>query len=214
MNGRRLFLVLAAVMTAAYFGARMAGPDFPGTALAGGASVTDPSGLVAVTTGARGNDGNRLVMVDTNKKLLLIYRLRPNYMRLIAARSYKYDLKLEAVENAPGNGFTFEQTRDLILRSQMTEDDKKSMPRGREMVVTTDADAPDSNRIVLVNPAEKRLLVYTLNGNSIGLTAMRRYDFDEQLEYTESFAPGDGFDYTTIKTQVEKKLKEGAGGGN
>ena len=215
MNWKKVVLVMAAAMLAAYVGARLAGSGRKGRALAAGAGVGDPKdGLVAVTTGALGADSNRLVLVDTNKKKLMVYRLRPNYMRLIAVRTYKYDLKLESVTGSPGNGYSFEATRDIILKSKMKKEDKESMPRGKEMVLTSDGVAQDGNRIVLINPTEKRILVYRLNGNILGLIAARRFEYDQQLEYTKGFAPGDGWDYKTIKAMVERMLKaqlKGAG---
>ncbi len=209
MNWKKVVLVMAAALVAAYLGARMAGPAREDRALAaGGGAGNSRDGLVAVTTGATGTDSNRLIVVDTNRKRIMVYRLRPSYMRLIAVRGYKYDMKLENVARAPGNGFSYEETRNLIFRSALKKADKESMPRGRELVLTTDGVAQDGNRIILVNPVEKRILVYRLNGNSLGLIGMRRYEYDEQLKYTRGFAPGDGYDYNTIKTMVERELKK------
>lgn len=209
MSWKKVVLVMAAALVAAYTGARMAGPSREDRALAGGAGAGNSrDGLVAVTTGAQGVDSNRLIVVDTNRKRIMVYRLRPNYMRLIAVRSYKYDMKLEDIKRSPGNGFSYEETKALLTRSKMKKEDMERMPRGRELVLTTDGTAQNGNRIILVNPVEKRILVYRLNGNFLGLIGLRRYEYDEQLEYTRGFAPGDGYDYSTIKRMVERELKK------
>ncbi len=212
MDWKKVLLVTVAVMAAAYAGVRLAMPEHDGLALAGGAGAgLSRDGLVAVTTASAGEDANRLVMVDTNRKRILVYRLRPNYMRLVVARPYKYDLKLDAVENSPGVGYGFEETRDLILKSpNFKEEEKEAMPRGQELVLTTDGPGQEGNRIILINPVEKRIAVYRFNGNMLGLIASRRYDFDEQLEYTRGIAPGEGYDFNTIRRQVEEWLKSQA----
>jgi len=110
MSWKKVLLVMAAAMAAAYFGARFAAPQNGNLALAGGASVGDPQGgLVVATTAGDGSDSNRLVMVDTVKKRLLVYRLQSSYLRLIAARPYKYDMKMLSTDKMriPGDGLKF-----------------------------------------------------------------------------------------------------------
>jgi hypothetical protein len=212
MNWKKVVLVMAAAMAAAYFGARLAAPESGNLALAGGASVGDPrGGLVVVTTGAQTSDSNRLVMVDTNKKRLMIYRLHSNYMRLIAARPYKFDLKIISTDGMkiPGDGLTYAATKLEIMRSPLLKkDEKESMPRGKEMVLTTDGTRDSGNRIILINPTEKRILVYALNRNFLGLLAVRHYEYDNYADFhTTGYAPGDGYTYQRIKTMVETELK-------
>ncbi len=83
------------------------------------------------------------------------------------------------------------------------------MPRGRELVLTTDGERAEGNRVVLINTTEKRILIYALNRNFIGLVAARHYEYDNYKDfYTTGFAPGDGYDYTTIRNKVELELKK------
>jgi hypothetical protein len=217
MNWKKVLLVTVAAMAAAYAGVRLALPSNDGIALAGGAgagAMLSRDGLVAIVTSSDGQDANRLVLVDTNKKRMLIYRLRPNWMRLIVARPYKYDFKLPAIDQTPGNGYSFEEMRDLVNKNIAKEEERESLPRGPELVLTTDGLGQEGNRIVLVSPGEKRIAVYRFNGNSLGLVAMRSYEYDEQLEFTRGIAPGDGYDYTSIRKMVEDMLRSQQPRGN
>jgi hypothetical protein len=210
MNWKKVLLVTLAAMAAAYAGVRLALPGGDNLALAGGAGsgvVLSRDGLVTIVTGSDGQDANRLVLVDTNRKRILAYRLRPNWMRLIVARPYKYDFKMPANENSPGNGYSYDDMRDMAIKTFPKEEERESLPRGQELVLTTDGPGQEGNRLVLVNPTEKRIAIYRFNGNSLGLIALRSYDFDEQLEATRGIAPGDGYDYLTIRKMVEEMLK-------
>jgi hypothetical protein len=211
MSWKKVLLVMAAATAAAYFGARLAAPDSANLALAGGASVVDgQAGLVAVTTGARGGDANRLVVVDTNKKRLLVYGLYSNYMRLIAARPYQYDLKVLSTDKmrVPGEGLNYDTIYNEIMRSKLTKEQKESMPTGRELVLTTDAQGSEGNRIVLINTTEKRILVYRLNRNYLGLISARHYEYDNFKDFQiKGYAPGDGYDYQKVRDMVEAELK-------
>jgi hypothetical protein len=212
MTWKKVVLLMVAAMVAAYFGARMAAPENRGVALAGGASVTSTeSGMVAVTTGADGANENRLVMVDTVKKRLLVYGLYSNYMRLIVARPYKFDMKLHTTDTMrpPGDGLTFEKVKAEVMRSDLKKEEKESLPRGREMVLTTDASGNEGNRIILINTTEKRICVYRLNRNFMGLISARHYDFDNYKDFMiKGYAPRDGYDYKTVRSMVEAELKK------
>ena len=73
------------------------------------------------------------------------------------------------------------------------------------MVLTTDgAGLIDANRIILVNPEEKRVVVYRLNGNQLLLVAARRYDEDFVPEYIPGMIPGDGYSRETISRARER----------
>ncbi len=124
MSWKKVAAVTAAAMLAAYFGARLASNDPGPVALAGGASVTDDrASMVAVTTAAAGGDSNRLIVVDTAQKRILVYRIHSTYMRLIAARPYKYDLKLQTTDavRMPGNGLDYADSRKLVQQSDLKD---------------------------------------------------------------------------------------------
>jgi hypothetical protein len=82
------------------------------------------------------------------------------------------------------------------------------------VVVTTDAQGLEGNRLILINTSKQKILIYRLNGNDMGLVTVRGYEFDQELLYTRPGSPGTGFDYETIKRQVEdaRKAAGGAGG--
>jgi hypothetical protein len=84
------------------------------------------------------------------------------------------------------------------------------------IVVTTDAQGLEGNRLILINAAKQKILVYKLTGNDMGLVTVRGYEFDQELLYTETGrTPGIGFDYPTIKRMVEDaRGKTGGGGGD
>ena len=71
------------------------------------------------------------------------------------------------------------------------------------IVVTTDATGQEGNRLILVNPSKQKIMVYRLVGNDMGLVAVRGYEYDQELLFTRPGTPGNGFDYETIKRQVE-----------
>ncbi|MHC4914498.1 MAG: hypothetical protein ACYTGB_03320 [Planctomycetota bacterium] len=212
MSWKKVAAVTAAAMLAAYFGARLASPDAGSVALAGGASVSEDRGsMVAVTTAAQGGDSNRLILVDTAKKRILVYRIHSNYMRLIAARPYKFDLKLQTTDSVrvPGNGLGYADTHKLVMQSDLKKEEKESMPRGKELVLTTDGERAEGNHVILINTTEKRILIYALNRNFIGLLSARHYEYDNYKDFfTTGFAPGDGYDYRSIRDKVELELKK------
>jgi len=79
---------------------------------------------------------------------------------------------------------------------------------------STDATGQDSNRIVIINPAKNKILVYKVSGNDMGLIVVRGYEYDQELLWTPANPPGVGYTYEQIKTQVENARKlPGAGGG-
>ncbi len=78
---------------------------------AGGGWETD--GVVAGTT----TDIERLVVVDTKKQNIMIYKTaQGRALRLVGARSYKYDVEIEDSAGTPieaGNGRTFKEVYDI-----------------------------------------------------------------------------------------------------
>ena len=203
---------LGAVLAVGLLGLGRAEP-----ALAGGGGTGIPEkNLLAVTTGAPGDDGNRLVMAETSVKRLAVYRILPNGLRLIAVRSYVCDMKFEDAGEVPGGGYSYEKAREAALKNGVTEEALKVLPRGREMLLTTDglgADGKsDGNRIVLVNPEEKRILVYRLHGNSILLIGARRFDDDLALEYTKGVLPGNGYTRDDVLNLLKRLAEEAAAG--
>jgi hypothetical protein len=194
MNGKKLMVLGAAVLLAAYGAARLAGPPGDGLALAAaGAGVEPGKGLVAVTTGAPGGDANRLILVDTVTKRLAVYKINHKGLGLIAMRGYQYDMRLDDSSALNGQDFTYEQIKKVVLDSGLPEEKKKGLPSGRELVLTTDGPGQlDANRIILVNPEEKRVVVYRLNGNQLFLVAARHYDEDLVPEHIPGAIAGDG----------------------
>jgi len=207
MNWKRLAAIGAAALLASYAGARLAGPD-PGTiALAAGGSGVEPAkGLVAVTTGAPGQETNRLILVDTVTKRLAVYKIGNRSLRLIALRSYNYDMKIDDTAELAGKDFSYEQIRDFVLKSDLPANQKTALPPGRELVLTTDGDSNlDANRIVLINPEEKRIAIYRLNGNQLLLVAARRYDYDLIPEFIRGAVPGEGYDRRFMKDDKDRR---------
>ncbi|HOX08806.1 MAG TPA: hypothetical protein PK280_20600 [Planctomycetota bacterium] len=206
MNTKWLMILAAAALLTAYAWTRPGGAPGDGLALAGvGAGMEQGRGLVAVTTGAPGGDANRLILVDTVKKRLAVYKINHKALGLIALRSYNYDMKIDDSAALPGQDFSYESIRQFVMASALPEERKKSPPAGREMVLTTDgAGLIDANRIILVNPEEKRVVVYRLNGNQLLLVAARRYDEDFVPEYIPGMIPGDGYSRETISRARER----------
>lgn len=171
----------------------------------GGGVGPDPTkGMVTATTRGPGPDTNRLIVVDTIAKRLAIYRLGAKDLRLIALRSYNFDMKIDDTAEFPGRDFTYEQIKESVLKGNLPENQKTAPPVGREMVLTTDGDNNlDANRIILINPEEKRVAIYRLNGNQLFLVAARRYDYDLIPEFIQGTAPAYGYDRKSIKEAVE-----------
>ena len=78
---------------------------------------------------------------------------------------------------------------------------------------STDGQGQDANRIVIINPAKNKILVYRLNMNDMGLIVVRGYEYDQEVPFTR---PGSalniGFTYEDVKTQIEAARKGAAGG--
>ena len=72
---------------------------------AGGGWDTD--GVMAISSAS---DQERVVLIDTKKMNIMIYKPQTNKFRLVGARSYEYDVQLEDTEGskvATGNGMTY-----------------------------------------------------------------------------------------------------------
>jgi hypothetical protein len=210
VDWKKLALVLAAALAAVCWVWRPGGDGGGNLALAAAAPGVRVlgSGLVAVTTGGPGGNGNRLVLVDTGpSKRILVYRIRSGRLRLIAARSYDGDLEWGLTPDARRGGFSYDTVKarlEVLRRQRKLAGGKPWVTPGPETVLTCDADSDEGrNRIVLVNPAVRTILVYRLDGNSIWLEAARPYDFDLQLLAT---LPGNAYTYEQVKEQVDAVL--------
>jgi hypothetical protein len=153
-----------------------------------------------------GEKGNRLIVADTVEKKLRVYRLVAGAIRLAAARSYAYDLKVGATPSRPRGGFTYEQMR-AVVEGGLAGPEAQKPPRGREIVLATAGEGRDPGQIVLINPVEKRILSYRLRGNSLLLVAVRPYEYDEKLLYTIS-ARGAGYSYDAVRKMVEPAMRK------
>jgi hypothetical protein len=72
---------------------------------AGGGWDTD--GIMAISSAS---DNERVVLIDTKKQNIMIYKPQTNKFRLVGARSYEYDVQLEDTEGSKiptGNGITY-----------------------------------------------------------------------------------------------------------
>jgi hypothetical protein len=61
------------------------------------------------------------------------------------------------------------------------------------VAVSTGAPGADTNRLILVDTVTKRLAVYKINGRSLGLVALRSYQYDLKLDDSAELG---GQDYT------------------
>lgn len=209
MNWKKTVPFMAAALLAAYLGARMAGSGPNGLALAAPAAPRGDAGrMVMVTTGGPDRNGNRLVMVDTVNKQIMVYRMvRNGALRLVAARNYKIDLEWSLTPDVRGLGFSYTvaEKHARAMRAARAKVGQKWVLRGRETVLTCDSSNDEArNRIMLVNPEMKIILVYRLNGNSIWLEAARPYDYDQMLLYTK---PNVSYKYRDVKLLVEQAEK-------
>jgi hypothetical protein len=216
---KQILPVAAAAMLAAYFGARLAASQPAGLALGATAGARNSDGRIVIAcTGANqsgGRNANRLVVVDTVSKKILVYRIYSQFTRLIAVRSYKFDLEWGVTPDVlRGSGFTYKQAEAAAkqVRAARARAGENWRLRGREMVITGDAPVRGSqNRIVLLNADLKTFLVYRLDGNSIWLSSARRYDRDQMLLYTEPLR-GQGFTYDQVKKMVDDAEKANVAG--
>jgi hypothetical protein len=210
MDAKKLLVVGGVVLLAVYLGTRLAGPPADGLAMAAAGAGWEPGkGLVAVTTGAPGTDTNRLVLVDTVKKRLAVYKINSKSLGLVAMRGYQYDLKLDDSVALDGQEWSYAKIKDFVLKSNLTKEQKEGLPLGRELVLTTDgASQQDGNRIILVNPEEKRAAVYRLQGNLLQLVAVRHYDEDMVAECLPDKVAGDGHTRAEMVTARERNEAE------
>jgi hypothetical protein len=215
-NWKRIWPVALAALAAAYLGAWLGSGAGGGTARAETAGDLNSDGKIVVAmTAATDDNGNRLVVVDTVKKRLLVYSVVEGRTRLIAARTYDVDLEWGLTPDARANGFTY---RDAEKGAELMRDARKRAGvnwalRGREMVVTADAARTgSSNRIVLVNADLKTILVYRLDGSSLWLAAARPFDRDMMLLYTDQLQ-GVGLSYEDVDRMVRESEKRNAPGG-
>ena len=216
MSWKKMVPFIAAALLAAYLGARMANPESKGLALASPAAHrAGDDRIVVASTNAPDREGNRVIMVDTVKKQILVYRMiRNGALRLIAVRSYTVDLEWGLTPDARGVGFSYREAEKQakavrVLRARVG---KKWAARGREIVLTCDSSNNEGrNRIVLVNPDLKTILIYRLNGNSIWLEVARPYENDQMLLYTNPNVAYTAEDVARLLREAEKKAM-GTGG--
>lgn len=99
--------LLLGLLSCAYF----ASPASPVQAAGGG---WETNNIMALTT----DPGERLVLVDTRKKTICIYKnLGAGQFRLVGARSYKYDVAVKDSAKTPierGNGVTYLQVKQML----------------------------------------------------------------------------------------------------
>lgn len=72
---------------------------------AGGGWDTD--GVMAISSAS---DNERIVLIDTKKQNIMIYKPQTNKFRLVGARSYEYDVQIDDSEGtaiSTGNGKTY-----------------------------------------------------------------------------------------------------------
>jgi hypothetical protein len=217
---RRIAPVMLAALVAAYLGARTAAPEPGGLALAAGGGAGNPAdGLVAVTTGAPGDESNRLVLINTVVKRILVYRITSTGMWLTAAREYKRDLQVAPTVEARGHGFSYDEVKEAVALLKQQNPKALKAPVGAELVLTTQGgdrngreETSSGNRIVLINRRMKIVLVYRLGAKSIRLVAARPYNYDEML--LASPPPGRirgvGMTYDQVKKMVDDADKAAA----
>jgi hypothetical protein len=113
VDWKKLVVIAAAVLLAGYVGARLGGSDRAGQALAGGAANDK---LLVVTTDAAGNEANRLILINTTKQKILVYRLSGNEMGLVTVRSYEFDQEpiFTKPNSAPGVGWGYEDFKNQV----------------------------------------------------------------------------------------------------
>jgi len=117
VDWKKLMVIAAAVLLAGYVGARLGSSDRAGQALAGGAANDK---LIVTTTDAAGNEANRLILINTTKQKILVYRLTGNDMGLVTVRSYEFDQEPPYTKpnTAPGVGWSYEEFRNLVEASR------------------------------------------------------------------------------------------------
>ncbi|HYG75734.1 MAG TPA: hypothetical protein VEK08_12080 [Planctomycetota bacterium] len=95
-----LLAVILVLLCAVYFNASSKSAH-----AAGGGWDTD--GVMALTTAA---DNERLILVDTKKMNIMVYKPLGNKFNLVGARNYEYDVQIEDSEGTQiekGNGKTY-----------------------------------------------------------------------------------------------------------
>lgn len=96
-----LLAAILVLLAGYYFNTGGSTPAFA----AGGGWDTD--GVMAISSAS---DNERLVLIDTKKMNIMIYKPQANKFRLVGARSYEYDVQIEDSEGTPistGNGKTY-----------------------------------------------------------------------------------------------------------
>jgi len=87
---------------------------------------------------------------------------------------------------------------------------------GNDQVIafTHDYQSPDGNiRLFLVNTAKKKIMIYCIRGNAMGLAVAREYKYDEELLATPDNLGGLGLNYLDVQREVEKAKRAAAAGG-
>jgi murein endopeptidase len=202
-------------LTAAWLGAHLGAGRGSGTALAETAADTNSGGRLGVAmTAAAENNGNRLIVLDTVKKKLLVYAIYDGRMRLIAARTYDLDMEWGLTPDARGAGFSYRDAERAVdalrVMRKRANPNYNWAPVGREMIVSGDAaNNGAANRIVLVNPEMKLIMVYRLDGASLWLAAVRPFDRDMMLLYTDQLQ-GDGLTYEAVDRLIVESERRNA----
>lgn len=73
------------------------------------------------------------------------------------------------------------------------------------IALSTDASGNEANRLILVNPTKRKILVYKLSNNEMGLVVVRGYEYDQALPSTrQNQVGGNGWGYQASKNEYTK----------
>jgi hypothetical protein len=187
--------------------------------------------LLQVSVGGAGGD-QTLFTVNTTERKIFVYRLDQNnigHLMLNAYRDYKYDLFLdEWPPKASASPLSAQAVSKLIQQNSADyKNDRKENKvkdvdefvkkwlkdsKGQTLLTTVFPQAGGNRTtkdlVYLTDKANKKILVYTMENNTLTLLAVRKYSYDEYLPWSGNLAAFIPFSEMKKKWEEEKKKEE------
>jgi hypothetical protein len=146
---------------------------------AAGQAAEVPAGgrTSALAVTVPGESDRFVVVLEPEKRKILAYRAGSSGLRLVAARSYLWDLKLRETPRPKGAGFS-QVDAEKLVRAKLSREEIARPVGGREELLAAGGAEGQGARFVVVNQVAKRILLYRLDRNALHLLSARSIESD------------------------------------
>ncbi|MHC4916031.1 MAG: HEAT repeat domain-containing protein [Planctomycetota bacterium] len=113
-----------------------------------------------------------VVVLEPSRRKILAYRAGASGLRLVAARSYYWDLRLQETPKPKGAGFT-QAEAEKMARAGLSREECGRPIGVREELLKAGGEEGGGARFVLLNAVGKRILLYRLDRDALYLVSVR-----------------------------------------